>query len=424
MTTSGRSSPPSPSAREREAPTTGDAWQALIFDVGQGGGAARQARLRGDLPRVPRPYERAARRLAAGQPGPGVRRRACPGGLGLDRGRGSPARCRWEAEDERRPAAAPRGTGRHPPGRDRQGRGPGARRPCARARRASGGACSARARRSRPSATPPRSGSARRSRAAPKPDGPEVAELKAASVAAGERITALDASLAEIEAELDDLLLRIPNPADPDVPVGGEEANVTIRTWGELLAHDEPLEGEVGADAAGRWRRPGRASRTGSSARRSTSSTTPAARRSPAPGSRSTRAPVRRSSAGLINWFLDVHTRENGFTEVWPPAVVNTASATRHRPDPGQGRPDVRRHPRRAVPGPHGRGPRHEPAPRRDPRGGASCRSTTRPTRRASAARPARPARTPAGSCASTSSTRSRWCCSRSPTTRPQRWSG
>jgi seryl-tRNA synthetase len=31
---------------------------------------------------------------------------------------------------------------------------------------------------------------------------------------------------------------------------------------------------------------------------------------------------------GLINWFLDVHTRENGMTEVWPPAVVNTASAT------------------------------------------------------------------------------------------------
>ena len=30
----------------------------------------------------------------------------------------------------------------------------------------------------------------------------------------------------------------------------------------------------------------------------------------------------------MINWFLDVHTRENGMVEVWPPAVVNTASAT------------------------------------------------------------------------------------------------
>ena len=29
----------------------------------------------------------------------------------------------------------------------------------------------------------------------------------------------------------------------------------------------------------------------------------------------------------LISWFLDVHTRENGFIEIWPPAVVNAASA-------------------------------------------------------------------------------------------------
>lgn len=70
-------------------------------------------------------------------------------------------------------------------------------------------------------------------------DGPDVDALKAASVAAGERIVALDAELAAIEAELDDQLLRIPNPADPDVPVGGEDANVTVRTWGTPLAHIE-----------------------------------------------------------------------------------------------------------------------------------------------------------------------------------------
>ena len=64
-------------------------------------------------------------------------------------------------------------------------------------------------------------------------DGPEVAELKRTSTEAGEKIKQLDASLAEIEADLDQLLLRIPNPADPDVPIGGEEANVTVRTWGE-----------------------------------------------------------------------------------------------------------------------------------------------------------------------------------------------
>src|SRR5215203_378698 len=52
-----------------------------------------------------------------------------------------------------------------------------------------------------------------------KPDSSEVGELKAASVAAGERIAALDAELADVEARLDQQLLRIPNPADPDIPV-------------------------------------------------------------------------------------------------------------------------------------------------------------------------------------------------------------
>ena len=34
-----------------------------------------------------------------------------------------------------------------------------------------------------------------------------------------------------------------------------------------------------------------------------------------------------RLQRSLISYFLDVHTAEHGFTEVWPPAVVNTASA-------------------------------------------------------------------------------------------------
>ena len=160
-----------------------------------------------------------------------------------------------------------------------------------------------------------------------RPDGPEVAELKAASVAAGERIARLDASLAEIEAELDDQLLRIPNPADPDVPIGGEEANVTVRTWGTMLAHDEPMDGQVGADApAGgpTWtRKPhwelGEALDIIDNARGAKIAG------SGFPVYKGAGSALQR---GLISWFLDVHTRENGFTEVWPPAVVNTASAT------------------------------------------------------------------------------------------------
>ena len=159
------------------------------------------------------------------------------------------------------------------------------------------------------------------------PDGPEVADLRAASTAAGVRITALDASLAETEGDLDDLLLRIPNPPDLDIPVGGEEANVTLRVWGEQLAHDQPLVGEVGADApAGgpTWTRVphwelGEALDIIDNARGAKIAG------SGFPVYKGAGSTLQRA---LINWFLDVHTRENGMTEVWPPAVVNTASAT------------------------------------------------------------------------------------------------
>ncbi len=161
-------------------------------------------------------------------------------------------------------------------------------------------------------------------RAGADPNGPEVAALRGASSAAGERIDAIDAELATVEAELEELLLRIPNPADPGVPVGGEEANVTVRIWGELLPREQPYEGEVGADAgAATWtRRPhweiGEALDIIDNDRgaKITGSGFPVYKGA---GSALQRA--------LINWFLDVHTREHGFTEVWPPAVVNTASA-------------------------------------------------------------------------------------------------
>ncbi|HZL33343.1 MAG TPA: serine--tRNA ligase [Verrucomicrobiae bacterium] len=163
-------------------------------------------------------------------------------------------------------------------------------------------------------------------RAGGDPNGPETVSLRERSTTAGSRISAIDAELATVEATLEDLLLRIPNPADLDAPVGGEEANVTIRTWGEQLPRMQPISGEVGADAPAdgpSWeRRPhweiGAALRIFELERgaKIAGSGFPVYR---GPGSALQRA--------LINWFLDVHTRENGFTEIWPPAVVNAASA-------------------------------------------------------------------------------------------------
>jgi seryl-tRNA synthetase len=144
-------------------------------------------------------------------------------------------------------------------------------------------------------------------------DDAEIAELKAASVAAGSKIEAIDAELATVEAEIEQLLLRIPNPADPDVPVGGEEANVTVRMWGDQLP----------VDAGGWTRRPHWDIATDLDIIDNPRGAKVAG--SGFPVYKGAGSALQRA---LINWFLDVHTRENGMTEIWPPAVVNTASAT------------------------------------------------------------------------------------------------
>jgi seryl-tRNA synthetase len=163
-------------------------------------------------------------------------------------------------------------------------------------------------------------------KAGAKPDGPEVAALRSRSTDIGKRLEAIEKELAASEAQVEDLLLRIPNPAEADVPIGGEEANVTVRTWGDQLPRSQPVEGEVGADAAAggaSWERrphwelaealdiidlPRGAKITGSGF----------------PVYKGAGAALQRA---LITWFLDVHTRENGFTEIWSPIVINQASA-------------------------------------------------------------------------------------------------
>jgi seryl-tRNA synthetase len=144
------------------------------------------------------------------------------------------------------------------------------------------------------------------------PGSAPVEALKVEARDLGSRIAEGESRLQQLEAELEDLLLRIPNPADPDVPVGDQSANVTVRTWGEPLRQGadgwprkphwdlaeslDIIDNARGAKVAG--------------------SGFPVYKGA---GSRLQRA--------LINWFLDVHVSENGMTEVWPPAVVNSASA-------------------------------------------------------------------------------------------------
>jgi seryl-tRNA synthetase len=170
------------------------------------------------------------------------------------------------------------------------------------------------------------------------PGGPEVAALRAASVAAGERIAALDTEIGRVEAELEDALLRIPNPADPDVPVGDADANLTVRTWGELLSRAVPAEAAASAaDEAGAAGAAATADEAGTGAWERRPHWEVAERLRIFELERGAKIagsgfPVYRGAGAglqraLIDFFLTVHTRENGFTEIWPPAVVNAASA-------------------------------------------------------------------------------------------------
>lgn len=118
-----------------------------------------------------------------------------------------------------------------------------------------------------------------------------------------DRLKALKARAAELDGEVEQLYLRIPNLPDPDVPVGGEECNRVVRTWGEARRFTFPAQAhwDLGAalgvlDVAA----PARMSGSGFSL---------------------LQGDLARLERALINWFLDTH-RASGYTEVAVPYLV------------------------------------------------------------------------------------------------------
>ncbi len=142
--------------------------------------------------------------------------------------------------------------------------------------------------------------------------GGDPTELKARSVEIGARIDAGEQRLQGVDAELEELLLRIPNPPDLDVPVGPPEATQTVRSWGEPIAHD-----------AGGWeRRP-----HWELGERLGVLDLPAGAKVTGSGFPVYRGAGARLQRTLINLFMDIHSSEHGMTEIWPPAVINADSA-------------------------------------------------------------------------------------------------
>ena len=147
--------------------------------------------------------------------------------------------------------------------------------------------------------------------AALKKENKDAAALIAEMRGAGERIKELDAAVAEAESALGAWLLMVPNVPHASVPVGrGAQGNVEARRWGQPPRFDfEPrphwdlgarlgiLDFERAAKIAGaRF-----AVYIGAGAR---------------------------LERALINFMLDLHTREHGYTEVLPPFLVNTGTMT------------------------------------------------------------------------------------------------
>ena len=134
-----------------------------------------------------------------------------------------------------------------------------------------------------------------------------IAEMKNVSL----EIKDLESSLSRVDEELQPLLMIIPNVPHETVAVGTDERdNPVVRTWGEIEERAfEPLpHWELGE-------------RLG---------ILDFARAAKIAGARFSlyRGKGAMLERAIINFMLDIHTREHGYTEVLPPFMVNSASMT------------------------------------------------------------------------------------------------
>lgn len=144
-----------------------------------------------------------------------------------------------------------------------------------------------------------------------KKEGKDVTEVLNEMKELTKKIKDLDADVKEIENELNSILLTIPNVPNPNVKVGdSDEDNVEIRKWGEPRKFDFELKAhwDIGTNL----------------------DILDFERASKVTGARFTLfkglgATLERA---IINFMLNLHTRDNGYTEVSPPFLVNRASMT------------------------------------------------------------------------------------------------
>ena len=143
-----------------------------------------------------------------------------------------------------------------------------------------------------------------------KKEGGDVAPIMERMKELAAKAKELGSEQAELEAKQRDLLLRIPNIPHESVPVGKDDSeNVEVRRWGEPTQFDyEPkAHWDIGADLG--------------ILDPETAAKVTGARFHFYKGQG---AKLERS---IINFYLNTHT-EHGYTEIFPPFMVNRASMT------------------------------------------------------------------------------------------------
>ena len=138
----------------------------------------------------------------------------------------------------------------------------------------------------------------------------DEAEAKKAEVAGlKEQQVRLEAQRDEAEAAMRELLANLPNIPAEGVPIGADEsANVEVRKWGEPREFDfEPKDHVDLGEALGIL-----------DTERATKITGSRFAILNGAGARLERA--------LVNFMLDVHTTEHGYTETLPPFMVNSSA--------------------------------------------------------------------------------------------------
>ncbi|MCS7175361.1 serine--tRNA ligase [Pseudothermotoga sp.] len=142
-------------------------------------------------------------------------------------------------------------------------------------------------------------------------DEQEATQLAEEGRKINERIESVEKELDEIREKLNRLMLYVPNIPHESVPVGPDEThNVEVRRWGEPRKFDfspkahwdlGPELGLMDFDRAAKLS-----------------------------GSRFTimYSALARLERALINFMLDLHTKEHGYTEVWVPHLVKRSTMT------------------------------------------------------------------------------------------------